>query len=179
MKLFAAIACTSLIFVARSGFAANIDTFTLTDGSNTASFSLPGSPTPDQVDENSGLGIFEFTLNSVPVDINGTTSNYTVSFFSNSASLGGVCISTGDTVCNGGDVLNQQGPILFSGTDSAPTFTPGIYSLTDLGTNSFNGNFTLTIAPASASPVPEPSSLLLLSTGGLGLAGAVRRKLLG
>jgi hypothetical protein len=38
--------------------------------------------------------------------------------------------------------------------------------------------FTITVNPAGASPVPEPSSLLLLLSGMAGLAGTLRRRLI-
>ena len=52
--------------------------------------------------------------------------------------------------------------------------------LTTLGTNTaFDGHVTLTITDLSTtSSVPEPSTIALLGTGILGLAGAARRKFL-
>jgi PEP-CTERM motif len=52
--------------------------------------------------------------------------------------------------------------------------------LTTPGTNTaFNGHLTLTITDLSTtSSVPEPSTIALLGTGILGLAGAARRKFL-
>jgi hypothetical protein len=56
--------------------------------------------------------------------------------------------------------------------------TSGVYAFyynNELSESS--GTFTAALAPG-ASPVPEPSSLALLGTGILGLAGATRRKFL-
>jgi hypothetical protein len=145
------------------------DNFKLSDGTNVITFSLPSSPTPDQ-----NFDLLLFTMNNVAVDVNGTPANYFISFFSE-LNFGGLCITTGDTTCvSDGNILNQTGPQLYTGSEAVPTFSLGTFSLTNLGVNTFSSNFTLDITP---SEIPEPSSLLMLSTGVLGLVGAVRRKL--
>jgi hypothetical protein len=54
-------------------------------------------------------------------------------------------------------------------------------SFIDIGTNTYNlaGPVTMIVTdiPDPVSPIPEPSTLALLGTGILGLAGAARRKL--
>jgi len=155
-------------------FASPIDNFKLSDGTNVIAFSLPSSPAPDQVIQNDDA--LQFTMNNVAVDVNGTPANYFISFF-NELTGGGLCIDPVDTSCIGGNKLNQSGPQLFTGSEAIPTFSLGTFSLTNYNfgpNNTFSSDFTLEI---TSSEIPEPSSLLMLSTGVLGLVGAVRRKL--
>lgn len=62
--------------------------------------------------------------------------------------------------------VGDFGPQLYSGTEAAPIFTPGTYSLA-------NGILSVT-------SVPEPATwaLLLIGLGGIGVAGRSRRRAL-
>ena len=72
----------------------------------------------------------------------------------------------------------------FSGTAASPVFQPGTYTASYA--EAFVSNYTVYsssynadhITIASTSPVPEPSSFALLSTGILALSGILRRTLI-
>lgn len=84
--------------------------------------------------------------------------------------------TTGPTAQLVGSLSAVAGP--FSGYNStyAPLDLTGPYSITDLVTISMTGT-GLTSLDASANPIPEPSSIMLLGSGLLGLAIKARRHL--
>ena len=164
----AGILASAIVFLAPS---ARPDTFNLTDGTNVITFSLASAPTPDSFTS----GVF-FEVDGVSVDVNGSLETEILDFF-NTSQLGG--LSIGDVNAT---LLNQQGSMVYGGTEQSPTFSPHTFSLANLtfpdATNAvFANDFTLTITSSSES-VPEPSSILLLGMGlmGLACAYAIRRK---
>ena len=137
--------------------------FTFSGFGDTATASLPTSPTPSAF----VLGT-SFTLPNISALVDGDIYSGAVTFYTTAAGGGA-----------SGQGAMFSGPQLFTGVTSAPTFLPGSYILSgtaDLGDGPEAITGSLTISQTSA--VPEPSSMILLGTGALGLVGVVRRKII-
>jgi len=153
--------------------AATMDLFTITYYSDSYSFSLPDAPSPtstgDGCIDREGAGN-DFCIDPTAITVNGTIHNdYSVEFF-NSNSGGGLEMFKG----SGHILRNMTGSQLYTGTVYSPNFTLGTFYL-----NSDESSFKLVISqvpPVTTSSVPEPSSLVMMSSGLLAAAGAVRRK---
>lgn len=154
--------------------ATSFDTFTFVSNGLTVTTTLPTGVvvTPNYLPGDAPGYEIDF-LSSATITKGANTevdpSDY-IQFYSSGASGG---FSTGNVNGFPGDglafddaQLGPTGAVLFTlGANNVINFT--------MGTTNFGNGVTATITPAAT---PEPSSLFLLGTGVLGLAGAARRR---
>jgi hypothetical protein len=165
MKRSVVVACLTLavvgLFATAQAKADSIDQFTYTIGSSTYSWQLPSTSFPGW--GNFNLGEF-FTLNDVLYSVDGGPANHgDFDFYTDNAG-GGF-----DLYTNSGTVkINAFGQELFSGPAFFPTFLTGTFPMLDIANNPSGQWGSLTIGPVSKAP--EPSAVLFLVSGLLGLA---------
>jgi len=161
MRRSALLACLTLavvgLFATPGAKADSIDQFTYTVGSSTYSWQLPSTQF---------VGDFElfssFTLYDVAYSVDGSSHHGDFDFYTNSEGGGFDLYTPSGTV-----KINAFGDQLFTGFVFFPTFLTGTYSLVDYGKFSGGQSGSLTIAPVSKAP--EPSTVVFLASGLLGL----------
>jgi hypothetical protein len=158
-----------------SAHADTVDQFTFTfNGLPLITFSLPQPSSP------SGTTADGSILFNAPIVFSGEATTDPIETFFSNQGLGGLEVMFIANNTEYGAIAN--GPQLFSGSVSAPIFSPGIVNLDDgsfavFGTSYPTTNNSITISETT-SPVPEPSDVMLFGTGFLGLAGLAYRRFL-
>lgn len=186
----ALLALTVGLFSAPQAKASTLDTFVLTGDGNTFSFSLTSPSTPNRTgfscpDYNFGG---DFCYTGIAVTDNGHTQNDTIEFTSNDELE--IFNSSGHSIVDL-TLNNHQSDYFSENKNGLVSFLGGTYLLggDDNGYGSYdwnsrsdcgnNSGYTLVIDPPapSTTPVPEPSSLVLMSSGLFAAAGAIRRRM--
>jgi hypothetical protein len=162
-------AALALMLLSAGVAKADLLNFSLT-GSYTAQWQLNSKVSPD--DSGDGIG---FALYDVEGKFPGSVFSVADLYFYNADQLGGLEIY--DYYADH-DLLLTDGPQLYTGLESSPTFKVGTFALTD---SEGSGTYTLTVTDLDTPPappttsVPEPATAAMLF-GGLGLMYAQRKR---
>ena len=159
---------------------------------NVYTFTVPVSSTPAFPADTDKVSFFDLNNITVTGPLGYSSTNDTVYFYPTTPTYTSIN-NTGSFF--GGlwdpNLINRQAqpgssprmdsllpmPPFFSGSVMSPTFkTPALTSNGPLVNYWGDGTYNFSVTAASSSPTPEPSSLVLLGTGTLGLVSAWRRR---
>lgn len=141
-------------------------------GNGDFSFTLPGNPVPTEFDGSESF----FAGVTVSRLVGGSFQDFVsdVSFFT-STSDGGATVNFDPASDPTFDFRTFFGPQLFTGPTSAPIFSSGSFSITEVGSNAAV-NVTITDLSTPVVPaVPEPATWALMIVGFGAVGGALRR----
>jgi hypothetical protein len=158
----------SILFIGAGVASADTLQFTLV-GPVSASFELSSAPSVMSGNADPGFG---FTITPASLMVNGAAAPGDFLAFYNGAFGGGLGIfaSAFDMVAY---PFRTQ---IYGGTESNPTFAPGVFTLNDgVPITPVPGAYTLTITDLTTVSTPEPSVTVLLSIGLLAIGLAVLR----
>jgi hypothetical protein len=186
--LFTVALLTSALTLPLTAHADTIDDFSITGGGHTITYSLPATSSfPD-------FSLFNFFEENAPATIDGVSGYAVTSLYYLPGLIPVRLILDVPSAVFGTTQLYMNGPLFFSlafvpatnpppyfQEDVVPTFIPGTYTLQGLSSFALQPlnppvPYTLTITQETAAATPEPSSVVLLATGALGLIGFAATK---
>jgi hypothetical protein len=173
-QAFMAAGYTVSTFTFTSGQAGDITPllFTRSNSGGNATFTLVGIGTLETT-TGSGTYTFNFGLTS---GVDTTTTDTYFGFFSNTPVVLFDTFNASNPPPNAnGGVFFAAPPVPTLGTTTTSDYASGFHD-SQLGFNNDRDYAILATADSPVSPAPEPSAVLLVGTGFLGLVGAARRK---